>query len=157
MTSIYAMMCAVNWKVPLNISMDDHYVQVFHSLVRDTRKSYGYELPGDIEQYVVLLLADHMDRPDWLPDTSFAQSYMLIQSSHDAKVLGDECLFLCGVFPEYGKRRGLDINYYASIGSGSYSRASRSLHTELFEGLSQQFDIVSQFINVTVRGVGALG
>ena len=133
--------------------MDDHYVRVFHSLARDTRRSYGIELPIDVEQYVVMLLADHMDRPDWMPESSFAESYMLIRNSHDAKVLGDECLFLCGVFPDYGRRNGLDVDYYAAIGSGSYSRASRTLHRELFDQLSRNFTVVSQFINSTVRGV----
>ena len=132
--------------------MDDNYVRIFHTLVRETRTSYGFDLPGDIEQYVVMLLADHVDRPDWMPDTSFAQAYMLIQNSRDAKTVGDECLFLCGVFPDYGQRRGLDVSYYSAIGSGSYSRASRDLHKELFEDLSQHFSIVSRFINHTVRG-----
>jgi hypothetical protein len=136
--------------------MDDHFVQVFHSLVRNTRKSYGYELPQLVEQYVVLLLADHINRPDWMPENSFAEAYMLIQNSRDAKVLGDECLFLCGVFPEYGKRRGLDVDYYANIGSGSYSRASRELHHALFDDLSQNFKVVSKFINTAVRNTSLM-
>ena len=126
-----------NWS-NINIFMDDHYLQVFRSLVRDTRESYGYQLPNFVEQYVVMLLADHIDRPDWMPTNSFVEAYMLIKNSKDAKLLGDECLFLCGVFPDYGKRRGLDVTYYANIGSGSYSKASRTLNQKLFEDLSQQ-------------------
>jgi len=144
-----------NQRFFINIFMDDHYVRAFHSLVRDTRKSYGFELPGDVEQYVVLLLADHVDRPDWMPANSFAESYLTIQTSQDAKVLGDECLFLCGVFPQYGQRRGLDLNYYAAIGSSSYSRASKTLHAELFEDLSEHFSVVSHFINKTVKNLPA--
>ena len=80
-----------NWS-NINIFMDDHYLQVFRSLVRDTRESYGYQLPNFVEQYVVMLLADHIDRPDWMPTNSFVEAYMLIKNSRDAKLLGDECL-----------------------------------------------------------------
>ena len=132
--------------------MDDNYVQVFHGLVRETRYSHGYELPQDVEHYVVLLLADHVDRPSWQPQDSFAETYMRLQDSRSAKQLGDECLFLCGVFPEYGCRHGLGIDYYAGIGSSSYQRASRDLRRDLFDQLSQQFVVVSRFINATVRG-----
>lgn len=131
--------------------MDDHFVRAFHGLVTHTRKTHGFELPTDIEHYVVLLLADHVDRPDWMPDDSFAESYFKIHNSSSAKELGDECLFLCGVFPEYTRRRGLDLGYYATIGSSSYRRVGNDLRRELFEDLSTHFNTVSTFINHTVR------
>jgi hypothetical protein len=131
--------------------MEDRYVSLFHDLAQETRRSYGFELPGDVEQYVVLLLADHVKRPDWVPNPSFAEAHLNMRTSQEAKALGDECLFLCGVFPRFGARRGLDLDYYATIGSNSYSRASRTLHAELFEDLSRHFRVISKFINHTVE------
>ena len=75
----------------------------------------------------------------------------MINTSRDAKILGDECLFLCGAFPEFGQRRGLNVNYYKSIGQSSYQRASTELNPPLFKQLSQHFEFVSHFINKTLN------
>lgn len=131
--------------------MDNYFVSAFYELAVHARKTHGFELPTDIEHYVVLLLADHVDRPEWMPEDSFAESYFKIHNSSSAKELGDECLFLCGVFPEYTKRHGLDTEYYANIGISSYRRVGRDLRRELFEDLGTHFNTVSTFINCTVR------
>jgi hypothetical protein len=131
--------------------MDDHYVQAFHGMVRDTRQDFGYELPVEVEHYVVLLLADHVDRPHWQPKPSFAETYLQLNNSREAKQLGDACLFMCGVFPEHGQRHGLNIAYYANMGKSSYHRASRDLRKDLFEQLADNFMIVSQMIRATTN------
>jgi len=131
--------------------MSDEYVSAFKLLINQTKDSYGYELPLFVEQYVVMLLASHIDRPNWMPEDSFIETYHRIKNSHDAKSLGDECLFLCGVFPDYGRRKGLDIDYYGAIGSNSYSRAGQALNIEIFDTLSRHFKFVSKVINVTVK------
>lgn len=138
----------------INIIVSDEYVTAFQHLITETKNSYGYELPLHVEQYVIMLLADHINRPNWMPEDSFIETYYRIKNSTDAKMLGDECLFLCGVFPEYGQRKGLDIDYYGSIGSNSYSRASSVLNIELFDTLSRHFKFVSKVINVTVKPGG---
>lgn len=130
--------------------MIDVYNNAFRELVSETKQKHGYELPLHVEQYVVVLLADHINRPNWAPETTFAETWSTIKTSKNAKILGDECLFLCGVFPSYGQRKGLDLEYYGSIGSSSYSRASADLNAELFGTLSQHFKMVSKFINLTV-------
>lgn len=131
--------------------MSDAYINAFKMLVSDVKSKHGYELPSEIESYVVVLLADHINRPNWVPQNSFAESLYLIETSRDAKVLGDECLFLCGAFPDYGKRRGLNVSYYSSIGQSSYHRASVELNPVLFGKLCRHFDFVSHFINKTLN------
>ena len=94
-----------------------------------------------------MLLAHHVERPDFLPDTSFAEKYLTIDSRKDAKSLGDTCLFVSGVFPNIGKRKGLNRHYYTTIGIGSYS----SMYGNLFEELATHFIFLSDFIEVTIH------
>lgn len=127
--------------------MKDAYTNAFYGIVRDTQDTHGYELPDHLEAYIVMLLAHHVEHPDFLPDTSFAEKYLTIDSRKDAKSLGDTCLFVSGVFPNMGKRKGLNKSYYTSIGIGSYS----SMYGNLFEELATHFIFLSDFIEVTIH------
>jgi hypothetical protein len=126
----------------INNFMHDAYHSTFARIVNDTREQTGIELPMHIEHYVVVLLAKHIDATDFLPKPTFAQALYSIRTSTDAKQLGDACLFTTGVFPSYKQKR-----YIVHIGASAYS----SIRTELFETLSEHFDYVSNFINVTVN------
>ena len=116
----------------------------FTELVSNTRTETGVELPMLVEHYVVALLAEHVDKNDFLPANSFAESLMTIRNSRSAKELGDSCLFVTGVFPNYG----IDRDYYMSIGQSAYTR----IDTELFNTVSAYFPTISDFINVCVHG-----
>jgi len=56
--------------------MHDAYVSAFYDVVRETQYSTGYELPVELESYVVMLLATHIDKNNFLPKTSFAEYYL---------------------------------------------------------------------------------
>lgn len=127
--------------------MKDAYTNAFYGIVRETQEQHGYELPQHLEAYIVMLLAHHVERPDFLPDTSFAEKYLTIDKRKDAKSLGDTCLFVSGVFPNIGKRKGLNRSYYTSIGIGSYS----SMYGDLFGELATHFLFLSDFIEVTIH------
>ena len=60
--------------------MRDVYQTAFFEVVRETQESTGLTLPNDIECYVVMLLADHIDKNDFLPKKSFAESYLTIRN-----------------------------------------------------------------------------
>ena len=125
--------------------MKDFYQSAFYGLVKETQETSGYTLPVELESYVVMLLADKVDKPNFLPETSFAESYLELRNSRDAKSLGDNCLFVTGVFPTYG----IDIDYYIGIGQSSYNRISYGLNKELFDSLSIHFRFLRKFINLT--------
>ncbi len=127
----------------LNIFMQDAYVAVFQDVVSTAREQTGIEFPLHIEHYVVALLAEHVDRSDFLPRRSFAESLLTIRNTRTAKQLGDTCLFVTGVFPNYG----IDRNYYISIGQSAYTR----IDTELFNTVSVHFATIADFINVCVN------
>ena len=122
--------------------MQDAYVQVFADCVRNTRLQTGIELPEHIEHYAVALLAVHIDRPDFLPHTTFGQALHNISNARTAKELGDTCLFVTGVFPKYGVNR----RYYTDIGKTAYS----TIELELFRDITHSFDTIQTLINCTV-------
>ena len=124
--------------------MRNVYQTAFYGVVRETQESTGLTLPDDIECYVVMLLAEHIDKNDFLPKKSFAESYLTITKSRNAKELGDTCLFVSGVFPDYG-----DSNYITHIGRSSYSQITTSLNHDLFESLSKHFVFLRDFISVS--------
>ena len=129
--------------------MKDEYTTVFYDLVQETQSTTGYELPLEVEAYVVMLLADKLDKPNFLPEKSFAEAYLSLKQPYrlSAKELGDTCLFVTGVFPEYG----LSVDYYSNIGKSSYSIATTSLDIEIFDLLSTKFDFVREFINIATK------
>ena len=132
--------------------MHDAYVSAFYDVVKETQYSTGYELPVELESYVVMLLATHIDKNNFLPKTSFAEYYLRLteRDRYSNKELGDTCLFVRGVFPNRGRRYGLDKSYYSKIGKSCYENAGAVLHPELFGQLALHFDFLGDFIELTV-------
>jgi len=129
----------------------DEYTQVFRECIIETQHQTGYELPEDLQAYIAILLGSFVDRPHFLPKDSFAQAYMTLKDPKhlNAKELADVCLFVVGVFPNMGKRYGLESDYYASIGISSYDIAAQGLNRTLFEQLRDRFDIASEVIKLS--------
>ena len=130
--------------------MNDAYRTALFDVVKETSVKRGYDLPEPIEAYVVMLLADHVDKPNFLPNT-FAEAFLTIKSTKDAKALGDTCLFVAGVFPNIGERKGLKRRYYQDIGSTSYEMVAEAMNPQLFTLLATHFNFLSDFIEVTVN------
>ena len=130
--------------------MKDAYVDAFRGVIKETQVDTGLELPESIEAYVVMLLAHNMDRPNFLPEHSFAEAYLKLRrpANYSAKELGDACLLVSGVFPSYGTRHGLNKRYYQDIGISSYDMVAETLNGELFRTLSVHFIFISEFITI---------
>jgi len=126
--------------------MEDAYRSAFYEVVKETQDKTGYELPEHIEAYLVMLLSHQTDRPNFLPETSFAEMFLTANSPRQRKELGDTCLFVTGVFPYIGDRRGINRSYYRDMGTTSYEMLSESLQPELFLQLARHFDFLSGFI-----------
>ena len=133
--------------------MQDAYTNVFYDVVQESKGKNGFDLPEDIEAYVVMLLASYIDRPNFLPEETFAHAYLKLSrpADYSAKELGDTCLFVTGVFPAYGSKHGINRKYYQDIGSSSYEIVSEVLNPDLFVPLSKHFAFVSDFIEVTIH------
>ena len=126
--------------------MKDAYTSAFYDIVRETRANTGYELPEHIEVYLVMLLSHNTDRPNFLPETSFAELFLTANTPRKRKEFADTCLFVSGVFPYIGERRGINRSYYRDMGTTSYEMLSESWHPELFLQLARHFDFLSEFI-----------
>ena len=137
--------------IVINIDVEDSYFVAFRTVVKETQEKHGFELPVDLETYITFLLADRIDAYEIVPKRTFMESYLRIKDPRSAKDLGDTCLFLTGVFPEYGNRYGFTIDYYSSIGKDSYSNASYHLNRELFFKLSRHFEFLRNFITLATR------
>jgi hypothetical protein len=130
--------------------MNDAYTTALFDVVKESSATRGYDLPEPIEAYVVMLLASHVEKPDFLPET-FGTTFMQLKTSNQAKELGDTCLFVAGVFPSIGERKGLNRRYYQDIGSSSYEMVAGARHPELFNTLALHFNFLSEFIEVTIN------
>jgi len=130
--------------------MRDEYFVPMNEIVINTQTETGYELPEDVTIYVGALLSSYIDKPNFLPENSFAEAFSKLERKNitQAKELGDTCLFLSGVFPKYGRRYGLNKRYYREIGSSSYDIASMRMSHEVFSLLSTHFDFVADFITL---------
>ena len=76
---------------------------------------------------------------------------MQLKTSSEAKQLADTCLFVSGVFPSIGERKGINRRYYQDIGSSSYGIVAEVQNPELFNTLATHFNFLSEFIEVTVN------
>ena len=131
----------------LNIYMKDEYIYAFRGVVQDTQNNTGFDLPEHVEAYIVMLLADHVEKLDFLPRNSFAETFLQLKpGDRTAKELGDTCLFVSSVFPEYGSKHGINRRFYQDIGSTSYDLVSQQMNEELFKILSKHFVFLSHFI-----------
>jgi len=133
--------------------MEDAYVNAFRTVVKQTQTDTGLELPDSLECYIVMLLANNMDRPDFFPEKSIAEAFLYLENTaqFNAKQLGDTCLFISGVFPNYKSRYGISREYYNQIGASSYDIASRYINPDLFSLLASQFSFVAEFIEITTN------
>lgn len=134
--------------------MKDEYTSAFYDVVKESQSRSGYALPEHVEAYIVMLLAHYVDRPNYLPESTFGETFLkLLQKpiDHSAKELGDTCLFVSGVFPAYGRKHGINRRYYQDIGSTSYEMAAEVMNQELFSTLSTHFVFLSEFIELTVN------
>ena len=130
--------------------MKDEYRVAFYDIVKETQVTSGLELPHHVEAYIVMLLSDFVDRNDIPPDSTFAEMFLTIKNKHQAKQLGDTCLFVAGAFPRLKARHGINRRYYQDIGSTSYEMAS-DMNIDLFPVLSRHFVFLSEFIELTVN------
>ena len=115
----------------LNIYMKDEYIYAFRGVVQDTQNSTGFDLPEHVEAYIVMFLADHVEKLDFLPRNSFAETLLQLRpGDRTAKELGDTCLFVAGVFPEFGSKHGINRRFYQDMGSTSYDLVSQQMNEE---------------------------
>lgn len=129
--------------------IEPEYYSAWFEIINQAKQRYGWPIPTYIEQYMSAVLANYVDKPDWQPQPSWAETLLQIQSAQAAKVLGDQALFAAAVFPTLLSRKGIDQDYFHNIGRMSYNRAT-VLNATLFGTMSQHFSYLSQCLHQCV-------
>jgi hypothetical protein len=97
--------------------------QQFRDLIRTHSDHTGFDLPLLLEHYLAHMLAERLYRVDIIPEPSFAERYLQLYQEPRLsrfKDYADSALFFCSLMPQYGRSRGLSMDYYATLGISTY-------------------------------------
>jgi hypothetical protein len=128
--------------------------QQFRSHIRTHCDKTGFNVPELLEDYLVGLLSTRLRETEIIPEPSFGERYLQLQQLNRAYLFqeyADQCLFFVSLLPEYGKRRGLDINYYASLGIASYYTVADRINDDRFIQMGNWFYHLQKFLNSAIH------
>jgi len=126
----------------------------FQELVREHEQETGFEMPPLLEHYIVDLLTDRLNRVEIIPQPSFAERYLQLYTNPtiaSLKDYADTALFFCSLMPEYGRRRGLSMDYYATLGISTYYTAGDLAPDPRFTQLGNWFYHLQKFLNSAIK------
>lgn len=131
----------------------------WRSLVRRAGRACDARLDEPVEAYLVFMLMRFSDRTG-LGGRALALEFLeaLQQSVKSAtprlRDTGDECLLVCGLFPQRVRRRRVPLSYYVELGRGAYGTlASHGVasETEPFDALASEFLVIMEVLQA-MRG-----
>jgi len=118
----------------------------WQSLVRTAGRTCGARLAESVEAYLVFMLMRFTGRSE-VGRRALALDFLEALQEPDRKAeqlrdTGDECLLVCGLFPQRARRRRLPVRYYVDLGRGAYGTLARSgaaSEVEPFDALEHGF------------------
>jgi len=116
--------------------------------------STGFDIPPLLREYIVTLLASRLDRVDVIPEPSFAERYLQLYHRPrfwELRDYADQCLFFVSLMPEYGYRRGLDLDYYASLGISVYYTLADLARDDRYTQLGNWFYDLQRFLDTALH------
>ena len=126
----------------------------FERLLREHCSATGFTAPELLLDYLATLLDSRLTRTDIIPDPSFAERYLLLCQNPKASALVDyvdSALFFCSLMPDYGQRRGLSMDYYATLGISSYYTVGDMVADDRYIQLGNWFYHLQKFLNSAIR------
>ena len=126
----------------------------FRTLIREHCDSQGVLAPDSLQQYLADLLDQRISAVDIIPDPSFAERYLqLYQYTTVAAYASyaDQCLFFCGLMPDYGLRRGLNLDYYAALGISAYYTAGDLSSDPRYTQLGNWFWVLQRILDTLLH------
>ena len=127
----------------------------WHALVRSASSACRTRLAEPVEAYIVFMLMRFSRRTD-LGRHALATEYLEGMQQPDSRAggerlqaTGDECLLICGLFPQRVRRRALPFSYYVDLGRGAYdtlARAGSVSDAEPFDALARGFVPVMELL-----------
>jgi hypothetical protein len=128
--------------------------QQFRSHIQRHCNETGFIIPELLEDYLVGLLSSRLRETELIPEPSFGERYLQLQQlnrAHLYQEYADQCLFFVSLLPEYGKKRGLDLHYYASLGIASYYTVGDTVSDTRFTQLGNWFYYLQKFLNSAIH------
>lgn len=126
----------------------------FFKLLVDHSSETGFECPEPLYYYLSELLDSRLRRVDLIPDPSFAECYLRLYLDPNSalfKDYADSALFFCSLLPEYGQRRGLSMDYYATLGISTYYALGDMVNDPRFTQLGNWFYSLQRFLNSAIK------
>lgn len=123
---------------------------IIYQHIHTHSQDVGFDMPLLLEHYLVDLLVARLYRVDIIPEGSFAEQYLRLYSSRrlaDFKDFADSALFFVSLMPEYGQRRGLDLDYYASLGISTYYTLADLSRDDRYTQLGNWFYHLQRFLD----------
>ena len=128
--------------------------QQFRSHIQRHCDETGFTIPDLLEDYLVGLLSSRLRETELIPEPSFGERYLQLQQLNRAYLFqeyADQCLFFVSLLPEYGKKRGLDIDYYATLGIASYYAVGDTIRDDRFIQLGNWFHHLQKFLYTAIH------
>ena len=124
----------------------------FYQLLSDHSSRTAATYPDDLIAYLSELLASKLTCTDLIPDQGWGSSYLELNTLQDYVRYADDCLFFTSILPEYGRRRGLSLDYYAGLGIGAYYRAGDLSFDHRYTQLGNWFYYLQAFLTTSIHG-----
>lgn len=134
----------------------------WRSLVQRAGAACETRLDEPVEAYLVFMLMRFAERTE-LGARALALEFLeALQQSISASAdrlrdTGDECLLVCGLFPQRVRRRRVPLRYYVDLGRGAYGTLARhgaESDAEPFGALASEFLCLMEVLQA-MRGDGA--
>jgi hypothetical protein len=113
-------------------------------------QAQGFSAPSLLIVYLTDMLAQRLHRVDIIPDPSFGERYLQLYTEHSLaafKDYADSALFFCSLMPDYGRRRGLSMDYYATLGISTYYSLADLSEDDRYTQLGNWFYYLQQFLD----------
>ena len=119
----------------------------WRSLVRRAGAACETRLDEPVEAYLVFMLMRFVHRTEvgaraLALDFLEALQQSITASADRLRDTGDECLLVCGLFPQRVRRRRVPLSYYVDLGRGAYGTLARhgaESDAEPFGALASEF------------------
>jgi len=135
-------------KILRQVSITVNETAHWHALIGQAEHNAHHLLPQGIENYLVRLFMRFEQEETNVLQEKQTQEH-LVSTEEKLQRLGDQCLMLCGFYPEAGEEYGVAMNEFISMGAESYKKMASLEHGEnemIFEYLAENFAQVSELL-----------
>lgn len=127
--------------------VEDSALAQWQSLVSDAGRMTDCTLDADLESYLVFTLSRFVAEPAALSRVVAMEFLRAIdrqgrERRDSLRDVGDQCLLICGLFPEQASRRMVQLGYFVDLGRSAYRELAAMMqhgYADLYDNLSRGF------------------